>query len=125
MDARARPAHTFARHSPGHSSRQPRAHALVSPLLAEFLGTALLIVLGDGVGANVVLSKTKGNNAGWIVITRGWALAVTIAVYAVNSISGAHLTPAVSIALASIGTFPWARVPAYIAAQIAGGFLGG
>src|SRR5262245_7364276 len=97
----------------------------MSPLVAEFLGTALLIVLGDGVVANVVLSQTKGNNSGWIVITSGWALGVTIAVYAVNSISGAHLNPAVSIALASIGTFPWAKVPAYIAAQIAGGFLGG
>ena len=83
----------------------------MSPLLAEFLGTAILIVLGDGVVANVVLQRTKGNNSGWIVITAGWAFAVTIAVYAVNSISGAHLNPAVSIALASIGAFDWARVP--------------
>jgi glycerol uptake facilitator protein len=97
----------------------------MSPLLAEFLGTALLIVLGDGVVANVVLSQTKGNNSGWIVITTGWAFAVTIAVYCVNSISGAHLNPAVSISLATIGVFPWAKVPGYIAMQIAGGFLGG
>ena len=97
----------------------------MSPLVAEFLGTALLIVLGDGVVANVVLSQTKGNNSGWIVITTGWAFAVTIAVYCVNSVSGAHLNPAVSIALATIGVFPWARVPGYIAMQIAGGFLGG
>jgi glycerol uptake facilitator protein len=82
-------------------------------------------VLGDGVVANVILQRTKGYNSGWIVITTGWALAVTIAVYSVISISGAHLNPAVTIALASIGTFPWARVPGYIAAQIAGGFLGG
>jgi len=97
----------------------------MSPLVAEFLGTALLIVLGDGVVANVVLSQTKGNNSGWIVITTGWAFAVTIAVYCVNSVSGAHLNPAVSIALATTGVFPWAKVPGYIAMQIAGGFLGG
>src|SRR6185503_2517901 len=96
----------------------------MSPLLAELFGTAILIMLGDGVVANVVLQRTKGNNSGWIVITAGWAFAVTIGVYCVNSISGAHLNPAVSIALASIGAFPWAKVPMYIAAQIAGGFLG-
>jgi glycerol uptake facilitator protein len=97
----------------------------MSPLLAELFGTAILVVLGDGVVANVVLQQTKGHNSGWIVITAGWAFGVTIAVYAVNSISGAHLNPAVTIALASIGTFEWARVPGYIAAQLAGGFLGG
>src|SRR5256714_3531634 len=97
----------------------------MSAFLAELFGTTILIVLGDGVVANVVLQRTKGYNSGWIVITTGWAFAVTIAVYCVNSISGAHLNPAVTIALASIGTFPWARVPGYIAAQIAGGFLGG
>jgi glycerol uptake facilitator protein len=97
----------------------------MSALLAELFGTTILIVLGDGVVANVILHRTKGYNSGWIVITTGWAFAVTIAVYCVVSISGAHLNPAVSIALASIGTFPWAKVPGYIAAQIAGGFLGG
>jgi glycerol uptake facilitator protein len=97
----------------------------MSPILAEFLGTAILIVLGDGVVANVVLHRTKGYNSGWIVITAGWALAVTIAVYCVNAISGAHLNPAVTIALASIGAFDWAKVPLYILAQIAGGFVGG
>lgn len=97
----------------------------MSPLLAELFGTAILIMLGDGVVANVVLSKTKGNNSGWIVITAGWAFGVTIAVYCVNSISGAHINPAVTIALASIGAFPWAKVAPYIIAQIAGGFLGG
>src|SRR5437762_1645971 len=97
----------------------------MSPILAELFGTAILIVLGDGVVANVVLQRTKGHNSGWIVITAGWALGVTIAVYAVNSISGAHLNPAVTIALASIGAFDWAKVPMYIAAQIAGGFLVG
>jgi glycerol uptake facilitator protein len=97
----------------------------MSPILAELFGTAILIVLGDGVVANVVLHRTKGHSSGWIVITAGWAFAVTIAVYCVNSISGAHLNPAVTIALASIGTFAWSKVPMYIAAQIAGGFLGG
>jgi glycerol uptake facilitator protein len=97
----------------------------MSPFLAELFGTAFLIVLGDGVVANVVLHRTKGHNSGWIVITAGWAFGVTIAVYSVNSISGAHLNPAVTIALASIGTFAWANVPGYIAAQILGGFLGG
>lgn len=97
----------------------------MSPFLGELLGTAILIIFGDGVVANVVLSRTKGNNSGWIVITAGWALGVTIAVYSVNAISGAHLNPAVTIALASLGTVPWAQVPAYVAAQLAGGFLGG
>lgn len=97
----------------------------MSPILAEFIGTAILIVLGDGVVANVVLQQTKGHNSGWIVITAGWAFAVTIAVYCVGSISGAHLNPAVTIGLASIGTFAWAKVPMYIAAQLAGGFIGG
>ena len=96
----------------------------MSPLLAELLGTAILVILGDGVVANVVLQRTKGHDAGWIVITTGWALAVTIAVYSVGSISGAHLNPAVTIGLATIGTFPWANVPGYIVAQIAGGFVG-
>src|SRR3954451_24566287 len=97
----------------------------MSALLAELFGTAILIVLGDGVVANVILQRTKGFNSGWIVIATGWALAVTIAVYCTISISGAHLNPAVTLALATIGTFPWSRVPGYILAQIAGGFLGG
>jgi glycerol uptake facilitator protein len=97
----------------------------MSPILAEMFGTAILIVLGDGVVANVVLQRTKGHNSGWIVITSGWAMAVTIAVYCVNHISGAHLNPAVTIALAATGAFDWAKVPMYIAAQVVGGFLGG
>src|SRR3984893_5812276 len=95
------------------------------PILVEAFGIEILLLLGEGVGANVVLHRTKGHNSGWIVITAGWAFGVTIAVYAVNSISGAHLNPAVTIALASIGAFDWAKVPMYIAAQIFGGFLGG
>lgn len=96
----------------------------MSTFLAEVLGTLILILLGDGVVANVVLGKTKGNNSGWIVITAGWAFAVTIAVYCTNSISGAHLNPAVTLAMACIGKFDWALVPAYIAAQLIGAFLG-
>jgi glycerol uptake facilitator protein len=93
-------------------------------LLAEAVGTMILILLGDGVVANVVLDRTKGQSSGWIVITMGWAVAVAIAVYAVGRISGAHLNPAVTIALAAIGSFPWADVPGYIAAQMIGAILG-
>ena len=96
----------------------------MSPFVAELVGTMILITLGNGVVANVVLQKTKGHNSGWIVITTGWALAVTVAVYAANSLSGAHLNPAVTIGLAAIGKFPWAQVPVYIAAQMLGAFLG-
>ncbi len=85
----------------------------------------ILVTLGDGVVANVVLNKTKGQNSGWIVITAGWALGVAVAVYCVNAISGAHLNPAVTVGLAAIGKFPWPDVPGYIVAQMLGGFLGG
>jgi len=96
----------------------------MSPFLAEVVGTMLLIILGDGVVANVVLNRTRGHNSGWIVITTGWAFGVTVAVYAVGTFSGAHLNPAVTIGLASIGKFAWGLVPAYIAAQMLGAFLG-
>lgn len=92
--------------------------------LAEFIGTAVLILLGNGVVANVVLKETKGNNSGWIVIAAGWGLGVAMAVYAVGRISGAHINPAVTLGLASIGDFPWAQAPGYIAAQVAGGSAG-
>lgn len=92
--------------------------------LAELLGTALLILLGDGVVAGVVLKGTKNENSGWIVITIGWALAVTFAIYAVGQISGAHLNPAVTVALAATGQFDWANVGSYITAQILGAMLG-
>jgi glycerol uptake facilitator protein len=92
--------------------------------LAELLGTMILVLLGDGVVANVLLQRSKGQNSGWIVITTGWGVAVAIAVYAVGRISGAHLNPAVTIALATIGSFSWAQVPGYIAAQMIGAFLG-
>ncbi len=92
--------------------------------LGEFIGTALLILLGNGVVAGVVLNKTKNQGSGWIVITTGWALAVTFAVYAVGGISGAHLNPAVSIALAANGKFDWALVPGYVTAQMLGAIVG-
>jgi glycerol uptake facilitator protein len=85
----------------------------------------LLIILGDGVVANVVLNRSKGQNSGWIVITVGWAVAVAMAVYAVGRLSGAHLNPAVTIALAATGSFSWTDVPSYLAAQMIGAFLGG
>lgn len=92
--------------------------------LAELLGTALLILLGNGVVAGVVLRGTKNENSGWIVITIGWALAVTFAVYAVGQLSGAHLNPAVTLALAATGQFDWANVGTYIVGQMLGAMLG-
>jgi len=97
----------------------------MSKVLAEIIGTMILIILGDGVVANVLLNKSKGKDSGWIVITTGWGLAVAVAVYAVGWISGAHINPAVTIGLAAIGKFPWADVPMYVIGQIIGGFLGG
>jgi glycerol uptake facilitator protein len=85
----------------------------------------LLVLFGDGVVANVVLAKSKGQNSGWIVIAAGWAAGVTIAVYAVNALSGAHLNPAGTIAAAAIGRFPWENVPTYVLAQTIGAFIGG
>lgn len=96
----------------------------MTPFIAELTGSAMLIILGDGVVANVILHKTKGNNGGLIAITIGWAMAVFVAVYATASSSGAHLNPAVTIALASIGKFDWALVPAYLLAQLLGAMLG-
>jgi glycerol uptake facilitator protein len=92
--------------------------------LAEAVGTMLLVLLGDGVVANVVLNRTKGQNGGWIVITVGWGVAVAMAVYAVGRISGGHLNPAVTIGLAAIGSFSWSQVPGYILAQMVGAFVG-
>jgi glycerol uptake facilitator protein len=96
----------------------------MNPYLAEGVGTALLVLFGNGVVANMVLARTKGASGGWICITAGWAFGVAIAVFAVARISGAHLNPAVSVALASIGGFEWSLVPGYIAAQVAGAFAG-
>ena len=97
----------------------------MSPFLGEFAGTALLIIMGNGVVANVVLSKTKGNNSGWIVITFGWAMAVFLGVYAAKILGGSgHLNPAVSIALAAFSDFQSEQLPVYIGAQFAGAFAG-
>src|SRR5918998_1384412 len=92
--------------------------------LAEFIGTMILIILGDGVVAGVLLKNSKAENSGWIVITLGWAMAVAIAVYCVGQFSGAHINPAVTIGLAAFADFPWADVPGYIIAQLLGAFVG-
>ncbi len=96
----------------------------MTAFVAEVIGTFFLILMGNGVVANVVLQDTKGNNSGWIVITTGWALAVFIGVVVAGPYSGAHLNPAVSIGLAIAGTFSWQLVPSYILAQMLGAMLG-
>ncbi|MGG2025020.1 MIP/aquaporin family protein [Gottfriedia sp. S16(2024)] len=96
----------------------------MSAFLGELIGTALLIVLGGGVCAGVSLKRSFAKDSGWIVITLGWGLAVAISVYAVGSISGAHLNPAVTLGLAFKGSFPWSQVPKYIAAQMIGAMIG-
>jgi glycerol uptake facilitator protein len=96
----------------------------MSPYLAEFLGTMLLVVLGDGVVANVLLRGTKGENAGTLTVVIAWGLAVTLSVYAVGRISGAHLNPAITIALSLAGDFPSSQVLGYVMAQFGGGFCG-
>ena len=93
---------------------------MMTPFVAEFIGTALLILLGNGVVANVVLTGTKGNGGGWIVITTAWALAVFVGVVVAAPYSGAHLNPAVTLALAISGKFPWSEVPIYMLAQLLG-----
>ncbi|WML43517.1 MIP/aquaporin family protein [Neobacillus sp. PS3-40] len=96
----------------------------MTPFIGEMIGTMILIVFGAGIGAGSSLKKSYSNNAGWIVITIAWGLAVTMGVFAVGSVSGAHLNPAVTIALAINGDFPWANVPEYILAQMIGAILG-
>jgi glycerol uptake facilitator protein len=97
---------------------------MMTPFLGEIIGTCILVVLGDGIVANVVLNKTKGHGSGWIAITLGWSMAVFVAVYSVAAVSGAHINPAASIALAASGKFPWADVPLYIAGQMIGAMIG-
>jgi glycerol uptake facilitator protein len=92
--------------------------------VAEFLGTTLLVLLGDGVVANVVLKKTKGFGGGWLLINAGWGMAVFAAVACVGGFSGAHINPAVTLGLAVAGSFDWAFVPGFIAAQFGGAFVG-
>lgn len=96
----------------------------MNPFLAEFLGTLVLILLGDGVCACTSLEKSKGKGAGWTVVTMAWGFAVMCGVFIAGPYSGAHLNPAVSIGLAVAGTFSWTLVPGYILAQMLGGFFG-
>ncbi|SDQ25937.1 MIP/aquaporin family protein [Virgibacillus salinus] len=92
--------------------------------LAEVIGTMILIILGGGVVGGVVLKKSKAEDAGWVVITIGWGLGVTMGVYAVGSFTGAHINPAVTLGFAAVGEFPWSKVPMYISAQMVGAFIG-
>ncbi|MFC7783983.1 MULTISPECIES: MIP/aquaporin family protein [unclassified Rossellomorea] len=96
----------------------------MTAFLGEVVGTALLIIFGAGVCANVNLKKSFAYNAGWIVITFGWGLGVAMSVYAVGKFSGAHLNPAVTLGLAFNGDFPWSDVPQYIIAQMIGAIIG-
>jgi glycerol uptake facilitator protein len=96
----------------------------MSAFLSELLGTMFLIILGNGVVANVSLPKTKGNNAGLLTITLGWAIAVFVGVYIASHGSKAHLNPAITVAFAVCNNFPWAEVPYYIAGQFCGAFIG-
>lgn len=97
----------------------------MSPYLAEFIGTTLLVLFGNGVVANVVLARTKGNNGGWIVITAGWGLAVFVGAFCAAPFSGAHLNPAVTLAMAIAGKLEAAKVTGYVVAQMLGGIVGG
>jgi glycerol uptake facilitator protein len=92
--------------------------------VGELIGTAILIILGDGVVAGVLLAKSKAQNSGWIVITAGWAFAVTVAVYAVGQFTGAHINPAVTVALAVNGVIAWGDTPLFFAGQFLGAFIG-
>jgi len=96
----------------------------MTPFTAELIGTMVMILLGDGVVANVVLARTKGNNAGWITITTAWALAVFAGVVIAGPYSGAHLNPAITLGFALTGQFPWAGVLPYVVAQFLGAALG-
>ena len=96
----------------------------MNPYMGEFIGTILLITLGVSVNINVSLKKTYGHNSGWIVVTLGWAMAVFVGVIFSAPISGAHLNPAVTLALAIVGSFDWANVPGYFLAQVAGASFG-
>ena len=96
----------------------------MTPFFGEFVGTGMVIILGQGVVANVVLPKTKGNNGGWIVISFGWAIAVFVGVYCSAAASKAHLNPAVTLAFAALGKISWDLVPVYIAGQMLGAMAG-
>jgi glycerol uptake facilitator protein len=97
----------------------------MNAFLAELIGTALLVIFGNGVVANVVLARTKGNNSGWIVIAVGWGLAVFVGAFCSAPFSGAHLNPALTVAMVAAGKLPAAQAPVYIAAQMLGAMIGG
>lgn len=97
---------------------------MLTAFIGEFMGTMLVLILGNGVVANVLLNKTKGNNAGLIVIAFGWAIAVFVGVFCAAGLSKAHLNPAVTISFAVAGEFAWAAVPVYLAAQFTGAMVG-
>lgn len=97
----------------------------MSEYLGEFIGTMILISFGGGVVGGVVLKKSKAEGGNWLLVCIAWGMAVTLAIYAVGNISGAHINPAVTIGFAAVGDFPWAKVPGYITAQILGAFTGG
>ncbi|GFG42556.1 MIP/aquaporin family protein [Streptococcus canis] len=92
--------------------------------IGELLGTFILVLLGDGVVSACVLNKTKAQNSGWIAIVLGWGIAVTVAVYISGFMSGAHLNPAVTLAMAAVGSLPWSQVLTYLVAQFLGAMLG-
>jgi glycerol uptake facilitator protein len=96
----------------------------MSPYLAEFIGTALLVLFGNGVVANVLLARTKGHNAGWIVITAGWGFAVFVGAFCSAPFSGAHINPAVTVAMAAAGKLAAGKVAGYLLAQLLGGVTG-
>ena len=96
----------------------------MSIFTAEVIGTALLILLGNGVVACVLLAQSKGLNSGWIVITFGWGMAVMTGAFAVGQFSGAHLNPAVTLGFAIAGTIKWNQVPEYFAGEFVGAFIG-
>lgn len=96
----------------------------MTPFIAEFIGTMFIMLLGNSVVANVLLTKTKGNNSGLLVIAFGWSIAVFVGVFSSAAVSGAHLNPAITLALASIGKFEWSNVPLYIVAQFLGAMTG-
>jgi glycerol uptake facilitator protein len=96
----------------------------MTPFFGEFIGTGLVVLLGQSVVSNVVLGKTKGNNSGWIVISVGWGMAVFVGVYCSAAASKAHLNPAVTIAFATLGKISWKLVPLYITAQMLGAMAG-
>ncbi len=99
-------------------------HSLLTQCVFEFLGTFVLLLLGNGVVANTILNKTKGFNGGWVVITMGWGFGVMCGVFIAGSVSGAHLNPVVSLGFAIAGKMAWSAVPGYVLAQMLGGFAG-